>query len=316
MNIAPDTLVVCHDAGGAQIMAAFIAEQADRSRFLCCVAGPAAAIFENFHISAMVLSPVDTPEKIFVEHPSIRRLLAGSSWSTKLELNFIAGAKSQKIPTVVYLDHWLNFRERFGFPAHHWADRLPDEFWAGDEYAYSAAQKFFPNKKVTLQPNRYFIHLKEQANAAARQYAVETNRLLWISEPFSEAINPFGVTARYPITEYQTLLILARALANLSRPWHLVIRLHPSERPDKYAREFADFPQKLLYSQSNEPDLLIDIAQARAVVGFESMALVVAMLAGKPVASFVPSEEYHCLLPFPQIKKLTTVEGLEEFLSG
>jgi hypothetical protein len=86
--------------------------------------------------------------------------------------------------------------------------------------------------------------------------------------------------------------LLSLLLSHASRRWpriKVVIRLHPSEAPDKYGRLLARYP-KGLYRLSSKRDILADLASAFLVVGLESMALVIAGICGKMVLRF-PSRE-------------------------
>jgi hypothetical protein len=82
----------------------------------------------------------------------------------------------------------------------------------------------------------------------------------------------------------------------------IFIRPHPSEPAAKYdwaATEFA-----LPIERGGASTLLAEIASADVVVGCESMALVVGLVAGKRVISSVPPGGRPCALPQPEIESL------------
>jgi len=64
---------------------------------------------------------------------------------------------------VSFIDHWVNYRERFGYPLKNWKNNLPDEIWAGDKYAFLIAKKLF-NKilPIKLVKNPYFKEIKNK----------------------------------------------------------------------------------------------------------------------------------------------------------
>ena len=42
---------------------------------------------------------------------------------------------------MVYLDHWMNYRERFGYPSQGWQKNVPAELWVGDSHALTLVKK-------------------------------------------------------------------------------------------------------------------------------------------------------------------------------
>lgn len=112
--------VVSHDAGGAEILASYI-----RRAGLDCqlvLDGPAERVFER-KLGAFVGVDLGTA----LRHSDW--VLCGSSYPANFELEAIKQAREQGKRSVVFLDHWINYRQRFerdDFTV------LPDEIWVGD----------------------------------------------------------------------------------------------------------------------------------------------------------------------------------------
>jgi hypothetical protein len=83
----------------------------------------------------------------------------------------------------------------------------------------------------------------------------------------------------------------------------IVIRPHPSEARDKYA--WAEQAVNLLVVRGGQRGLVAEIAEADVVVGCESMALVVALAAGKQAVSCIPPGGKACALPHSEIAHLS-----------
>ena len=64
-------------------------------------------------------------------------LLCGSSWKSELELEAILKAKLQNKKSRVFLDHWINYNERF---CRNGEAITPDEFIVGDNEALLLAK--------------------------------------------------------------------------------------------------------------------------------------------------------------------------------
>ncbi|MEZ7935085.1 MAG: hypothetical protein QMB67_09220, partial [Sulfurospirillum sp.] len=54
--------------------------------------------------------------------------------------------------------------------------------------------------------------------------------------------------------------------------------------------------------------LLEDIAQAKVIIGIDTVALYTAYLLGKKVLSYIPSKKRECLVPLPKENQLTSFE--------
>ena len=164
MNIKPGSsiLVVCHDAGGAEIVSAYVKKNKDQYVFYCCVSGPALNIFDKKGLQSLCLPQEVSLESCFADSGQVYdMLLTGTSWTTDLERRAIAMAREKGILTASYLDHWVNYRQRFGYPADGWEKTLPDQIWVGDMYAYKQAEKdgFL---SIHLVRNEYFEEIREE----------------------------------------------------------------------------------------------------------------------------------------------------------
>lgn len=310
----PTYLVVSHDAGGAEIISSYLRNHQGNLDFFAYTAGPAERIFLKKKLPGMRTSASsDSLEAFFMQHPAIP-LLCGTSWASRLELDALALARTQGRKTIVYLDHWVHFRERFGYPHTDWTKNLPDIFWVGDEYAYAIAKRDFPGCEVVFVPNEYFSDVQEEY----RMFAKSTSRgaphsLLFMSEPLSEAINIFGDTDHVHCTEWDILRLLLEDLAQRQVHMPVVIRLHPSEPRDKYDLLMRQFKDIVPITLSDAPTIYEDLVHARMVIGMESMGLVIAYLCGKKVVSFLP-EGAPCPLPFAEIQKVSNADDLKNHI--
>ena len=79
-------------------------------------------------------------------------LLCGTSWASGLERNAIKMARLVGKKTVAFLDHWVNYHERFQVDG---VCCYPDEIWVGDQYAYDLAEKIFSDVPILLRTNPY-----------------------------------------------------------------------------------------------------------------------------------------------------------------
>ena len=142
--------IVSHDAGGAEILSSFVRQTTPRCLF--SLEGPALNIFRRKLSICETLSLETALEQA-------EWLLCGTSWQSDLEWRAIAIARKQGKRSVAFLDHWVNYRERF---IRNGIEHLPDELWVGDAEAEAIAIRLFPRVTVRYVENPYFSDLRKE----------------------------------------------------------------------------------------------------------------------------------------------------------
>jgi len=291
---APDVwTVVAHDAGGAEVLSSHVKRRHLDCRF--ALAGPACAVFER---KLGTYTNMTVPMAI----QGGTRLLCATSWQSELELTAIRLAREAGLPSIAWVDHWTNYRERFSR-----AGRmcLPDEIWVGDPHALVLAHRCLPGLPVRLVENPYFADVKEELAVQVPLYGKSSGlRILYVCEPVREpALRLYGDELHFGYTEEQALRYFLDNVAALEQPVErIVIRLHPSEQADKYGDIAARYPLPIGFSEGDP--LTAEVASVDCVVGCSSMAMVVGLLAGKRVVSCIPPGAAACLLPQAEIEHL------------
>lgn len=258
-------LVVSHDAGGAEILSSLL--KLNKIPYLLCLAGPAENIFkmklgkgENYSLEKGI--------------KQANWILTGTSWASNLEYRAICIAKKENIFVSSFLDHWVNYRERFTW---HGPEMLPDEIWVGDEDAEKIAKELFLNMPVKLIPNPFWLEVKERVKDVEPIDKKDVLKILFVSS------NMDGVARRQPDITFSDYDILTKFLENIDQIFqkrekiYISIRKHPSETLIKYDDfNYKNFELKI---DENE-DLMSSFLDYTHVAGFESMALVLAKING------------------------------------
>jgi hypothetical protein len=292
--------IVAHDAGGAEILSSHVRrlKPAQRARFLFALEGPASRIFLKKLGPLTQLSVEEAVEQS-------TSVLCGSGWQSNLELQAIALARRKHKKSTVFLDHWVNYRERF---VRDWGMVLPDEIWAGDTLALERVRAALPEVPALLVENPYFLDVRDAFHKRAPA-APGMNELsiLFVCEPIREpALRQYGNERHWGYTEEEALRYFLDHVDALPQPVaRIVVRPHPAEARDKYAsvmREY-DFPIEL----SDGHDLIDEIAASHWIVGCNSMAMVIGLLAGREVICCIPPGGAPCLLPQPGILHLQSL---------
>ena len=286
--------VVAHDAGGAEILSSFIRRTSMQP--LYSLEGPAMGVFKR-KIDNINILPLEQALE------QADWLLTGTSWQSEIELDAITMARKMGKRSVSFLDHWVNYRERF---ERNGILTLPDELWVADEYAKALACATFPGLSVQLTDNPYLKDMQEQA----RQYLPQHTKVgaaldvLYLGQPVRDpALRMHNDALFWGYTEEDALRYFLQSLEILGSPVARInIRLHPSETAGKY--DWVQAETSVSINCAQEPDLLKQIMQADVVAGCASMAMVIALSLGKKVISTIPPAGPECSLPFKEIIQL------------
>lgn len=294
-------LVASHDAGGAEVVSSWLRQRGLARRCHCVVDGPAVGIFGRKHPDLTYASCAEALERM----TGYGFVLTGTSGQADLERVVIRAARAAGVRCAAFLDHWTAYVARFTLGE---SVVLPDEIWAGDEQAVRLAREAFPAATVRHVPNPYMSEIVRRVEELT---VPRTNRagarVLYLTQPTSVfAKARTGDLHGYGYDEFEAL---EQTLALLGRGGHgaierLRLRLHPAEEPGKYDRVTKDHRHSLPVEESGQRSLEEDCAWADWVAGCETMAMVVALHAGRRVLCTIPPGGRQLTLPFPDIVRL------------
>ncbi len=288
--------IVSHDAGGAEILSSWL--RRNNCFASVVVSGPAKNIFQRKCPKADFLKLDEALNKS-------SWVLCGTGWQSSYERQAIMQARDRNLKTVTFLDHWVNYRERFeenGYIV------LPDEIWVGDTEAERIAKELFDQTPVLLKANPYFEDLLEEiANIQKVKSVNKKYSVLYVCEPIAEhALSQHGNERHWGYTEHDALRFFLDNFSSLGQPLEsIIIRPHPSEFKDKY--KWVQSLKKLPIKFGGEKTLIEETLESDIVVGCESMAMVIGLLAKKRVISSIPTGGRPCQLPHLDIEHLQKI---------
>ena len=209
---------------GPKCSASYVAQRQIECRFV--LEGPAVKVFKRR------LGEVDICS-LAEGLAASREILCGTSWQSDLEWRAIEAAQDMGKWAVAFLDHWMNFPERF---VRHGVQHLPDELWVGDKETESLARGHFPNLPIRLEPNPYFIDVQRQIGELGNEVRAGNGKaVLYVSENISEHNRTMHGDERYwGYTEFDAIEYFLENLGVLGQIDEVVIRPHPSDRGGKY----------------------------------------------------------------------------------
>ncbi len=303
-------IVVAHDAGGAEVLAAYVSANQKHFDFICYASGPAARIME---LNEIVFHKAPEERKLIVNilkrYSNATLVLTGTGWMTNVEVNFLAAAKGLRLPTAAVIDHWVNYRERFNFPRKNWQRNLPDQIWVTDRTAFKMVKELFPKVRIKQIPNYYLLAIAREYGTLKRRRSDGKN-ILFLSEPLEKATDTSGVRLAHRFSEFQALEDILSIVSVLKRPVQVIIRFHPSEKKNKYDDIIEKYSSKIKIIQSINRKIIDDLVKAKVVIGMNSMSLIASIACNKKTISYVAKDDDACILPAKNLIEVKTYSTL------
>lgn len=297
--------LVAHDAGGANVLAALARRQGSDMDWSVLVAGPARGILSALTTGSHDLeADVSTADlACLLQALAVDGVLTGTGWQSCLERNSIQAARQLGLPVCSVLDHWVNFRERFGYPGP-WLENLPDRVLVGDAYALAQARAdSFPEACLGTVENPYLAAFASCARVNRPPRSAYRQQLLFLGEPLAIDFAGAGYGGAATLLDVAAQVVdLALAQPGID----LVVRAHPSEPLSRY--DFLRIHPKsdhITLHGASEIPLEQDIEAADVVVGMSSMALLAAAAAGCRTLAYLP-EGIGQALPHREIHRCRT----------
>ena len=298
------TAIVSHDAGGAEVLSSYVRQH--NIDCLYVLEGPALKIFER------KLGPIINTSLEDAVNQS-ESMICSTSWQSDVEFNALKLARGVGKRSVAFLDHWVNYRERFSRSG---VTVLPDEIWVGDVIAEAMVKETFPTTPVALIENPYLQDVRKALYEYKKDRSPRLDfiSILYVCEPISiHAMLRHGDARFWGYVENDALRYFLSNILVLGKPIErILIRPHPSESIDKYNWIQHEF--KLPIQFGGTRSLLEEIADSDVVAGCESMAMVVALLANKKVISCIPPGGRPCVLPHGEIACLQNILENKRFI--
>ena len=292
-----------HDAGGAEILLELLKASLNVGEFriFSLIDSPCYHLIKTKKLehfwSEITSDTQDIEAKLSQFQPAL--VLYSTGWQNHLEYHFLSYVKTHHISSIAFLDHWTNYRERFGYPEKNWEDNLPSFIAAHDQTSYDKVTAFGLPNVIAIKKYALLSQLKEAQNVLSK--IQEKNTLLFLSEPTAKvATRAYGDAYGWGFTEKEVFedILKHKALFECDI---ILIRLHPSDTPETY----QTIDPSATFSHAT---LLEDIAQAKVIIGIDTVALYTAYLLGKYALSYIPSPKRECCVPLPKKNQLTTLE--------
>jgi hypothetical protein len=301
--------VVSHDAGSSEILCALIREYFDLySWHIFAIAqSPMGRLCERYTLPFSAIG--DPEQQLRAIGPDL--LLFGTGWQEKIERSYVRFCKENAIATVAFLDHWSNYRERFGFPDEGWEENLGDFTAVSDSKALLLAESFNLPHPVGFKN----FYLRDTIVQARQKEAHPNNNLLFLSEPTDAvALRTYGDKNYWGFTQYSALEDILKNFEQFGCA-ALTIRLHPSDDGKGYKKILKSYPHiRVQINDAAVCELTDQLLNAKMIIGFDTMALYIAALLERPVVSYLPSKNRDFLLPLSKERQVRSLSNIDSKL--
>ena len=273
--------VVAHDAGGAEQLVWLLKNL--RIPTKAFLAGPAIEVFEKHDFEFSLMESLDSLLKCDL-------VLTGSGWMSSLENDAISACKIAGVPCLTFLDHWVNYKERFAGPP----TVSPEMLLVSNAQALAKANLLFPDASTWLLPDfqieEYRMKIYDSENF---------KNVIVLLEPSSKFSGEFFIGPE----EYRSLIKAAIDLNVRRRLKGVVIRLHPSQdKNSEHVKDLKQLSQDVEFSENRH--LIDDLRSASLVIGFSTYALYIASRCGLETYSYFKLERDHWTNTFDDIYPL------------
>ena len=275
-------LIVFSDPGGAKPCLSVAKKWREFDKLLVC-SDRQYAFFETFGIPVRDCRGEDA-SAIFDEfRPD--SLFTGTSYTSRIERNFIRESAKRGIPSASFVDHYTGFDVRFES-----GDEriLPDEIHVLDQKAASlACEAGLPESRIRITGNPYHEFLRSWRSQLTKEEVFQklgipvsdAKTILFAPDPLSNA----GGAEKFGTDEVAILALLLEALGEIGKPIQLLIKAHPNQSMDYLKTGLKNLPGNVeVHLVPSEKDALLNdlIQHADLVVGIFSSLLLEADLLG------------------------------------
>ena len=235
-------------------------------------------------------------------------VLTATSYTSRIELEFINAAKILTIPVYSFLDHWTSIRERFNFEGNEF---LPDQILLIDERAKQIAiEQKLSAEMLIVFGNPYYEYLHSWKPSISRKEflasigLVDVGKKLVVFAP--DPLSNIGGKDKYGFDEGSASELFNSVIENFADSLHFIVKPHPNQN--------IGILKKILHTDfillSSEADTNTLIYYSDIVIGFFSNFLIEAELLKSKVIRFLPGLHFSDPLSGSQIG--TVVYNIDE----
>lgn len=280
-------LFVFSDPGGAKPLLSFIKNY--KLKDFIVISDRSYDFFLDFEITVISFRNQNILDIIKDFNPDY--LLTGTSYTSKIELKFIKEAKKLGINTYSYIDHYLNYKERFVLEKE---NIFPNKILLIDNIAKKIALKnnLSDHSSLIVCNNFYHDFLKNWSPNTERKnfinnLLIKSDQKIIVFAP--DPLSNINGKEKYLFDENDIWNDLAFVLKKIkSQNLIIVIKFHPNQIKEPLIKliQNSNITNVVYYNQSNTIDLLY---HSDVIIGMFSSILIEANIFKKKIIRHFPN---------------------------
>lgn len=271
------------DPGGAKPVLALVSSIRSKLDSYKIVSDRTYSFFDDFGLSVEA-STSDIDEFFRAYTPDF--LFTGTSYTSKIELEYIATAKRIGVLSYAFVDHWTSIRERFMMNDE---EVLPDYICVVDSKAKQIGVLQGLNENVfCIIGNPFHEYLKAWAPSLSRIDFFEKlglhigNKRILVFAP--DPLSNVNGSKRFGFDEISVIEEIDNMLDDISKFYQIIFKPHPNQDISKLSNSFLN--RVYVADQSIDNNSLVYYSDI--IIGFFSNYLIEATIMGKEVFRYLP----------------------------
>ena len=206
----------------------------------------------------------------------IKFIIVGSTHNkNSLDYELLKWGKTNKIITVLIIEHWTNIEQRVSFIEKFF---FPDQIWVNDNYVKNCLINLNINENIIRIVGNPVLEKQINYNFSNPD---QFKAILFISEEMNSS--EINLKSKYGFDEYEVVRFI---LNNRKLETLLYIKLHPAENKNKYDA-FSQFPNVKILRNIPDEKIMND----SFIVGMNSILLLELSLRGYFIYSYRPNQK-------------------------
>ena len=284
--------MVARQFGSAAALASVVQALQAEARTDCLILGlgHAAGAWAGAGIAAQTVSSfAEALPYLLHAHPSL--LVTGTSFNAQEDGHFWRWAKEQGIPSLAFVDHWVNYCQRFSSAPDRPFDCLPEHIAVlDDSMAARLVAVGCPADRVVVLGHPAWDDLVQRRGRCdvtlQARLAGDRVLVLFASEPIARF---YGKGLGYTEGDALSLLLAALETVGEDRKESYVVAVKPHPTEDRFAlTDRIGMAGGRVAARLVEGDRRDLISASTLVVGMNSLLLHEATIMGKPVIALQP----------------------------
>jgi hypothetical protein len=274
-----NVVIVCNDAGAANLIAPWV--KFYKYNYFFKLKGAAKKVFKRYLPNIYT----NTSLQKIIKNSDI--VITGTSTISNVENQARLIAIKNKKKVVAVMDHWVLYKESLIYKNKLY---LPNEIWVTNKFAYHKAKKEF--KKTVIKRK---INFFEKSIKKIKKNKNKIKNYLYFLEPINNSIEFIALKNFFSFLNK----------LKIKKKINIKFKLHPRENIKKY-KKFLKLFNQYNYKIIKDHDLRNLLEWSNIIFGLRSYALVLGLLAKRPVYSLLPIKNFRNTIPY-KIKMLNKI---------